>query len=126
MQPGGTNLREGVVKKPIPPMTIRHDTLVYNANAYKTRPNATIEDFLKKLPGVEVDKNGNITVQGKSVEKIYIDGKAFFLSDPRILTQNLTADMVEQVEAMDAHSDRAKLTGIPDASPGKELNGKLQ
>ncbi len=126
MQPAGTDLMEVVVRTTIPPMTIRHDTLVYNANAYKTRPNATIEDFLKKLPGVEVDKNGNITVQGKSVEKIYIDGKAFFLSDPRILTQNLTADMVEQVEAMDAHSDRAKLTGVPDANPGKALNVKLK
>src|SRR5258708_14999381 len=107
-------------------MTVWHDTLVYNANAYKTRPNATLEDFLKKLPRVEADKSGNITVQGKSVEKIYIDGKAFFLSDPRILTQHLTADMVCQVEAMDTRSDRAQLTGIPDASPGKELNGKLQ
>src|SRR5258708_17717445 len=99
------NLLEVVVKAVIPPVIVKNDTLVYNAAAFKMQPNATVEDLLKKLPGMQVDKNGEVTLQGKKVEKIYINGKEFFLGDPRVATQNLTADMVDAIEAFDNQSD---------------------
>lgn len=126
MAVSGSALMEVVVRANIPPMSSRKDTLVYNADAYKTRPNATVEDLLKKLPGIEVDRDGNILFQGKKVESVLINGKKFFLNDPRIATQNLTADMIASVEAFDAQSDRAKYTGIKDQNPNKTLNLKLK
>ncbi len=119
-------LVEVVVRAAIPPAIVKRDTMVYNAGAYKTRPNATVEDLLRRLPGVEVDADGNITMQGQKVEKIYIDGKEFFLNDPRIASQNLSADMVQSIEAFDAASDKAKFTGIRDPKANKALNLKLK
>jgi len=66
----------------IPPAIVRNDTIAFNAGAFPTRPNATVEDLLRKLPGIEIDKNGNVTMQGQKVDKIYLDGKEFFLNDP--------------------------------------------
>jgi hypothetical protein len=126
MAVSGSALMEVVVRANIPPMSSRKDTLVYNVDAYKTRANATVEDLLKKLPGIEVDQDGNILFQGKKVESVLIDGKRFFLNDPRIATQNLTADMIASVEAFDARSDKAKYTGIADQNPNKTLNLKLK
>ena len=115
-----------VIRATIPPVIVKNDTVVYNTGAYKTRPNATVEDLLKKLPGIEVDKEGNITMQGQEVDKIYIDGKEFFLNDPRIASKNLTADMVQSVEAFDAVSDKSKFTGIKDPIGKKAINLKLK
>ncbi|MBO9571153.1 MAG: carboxypeptidase regulatory-like domain-containing protein, partial [Chitinophagaceae bacterium] len=70
-------LMEVVVRATIPPVAVKSDTIVYNASSYKTRPNATVEELLKKLPGMDVDKDGNITFQGEKVEKMYIEGKEF-------------------------------------------------
>lgn len=120
------NLVEVVVKAVIPPVIVKNDTLVFNANAFKTQPNASIEDLLKKLPGVQVDRDGNVTIQGKKVVKVYIDGKEFFLGDPKIATQNLTADMVDAVEAFDNQSDRARFTGIKEANVNKAINLRLK
>ena len=83
------------------PIKIKGDTLAYNANAFKTKPNATVEDLLKKLPGMTVEKDGTVKTQGESVQKVYVDGKEFFGSDPKLATKNLTADMVDEVEVYD-------------------------
>lgn len=120
------NLVEVVVKAVIPPVIVRNDTLIFNANAFKTQPNATIEDLLKKLPGIAVDRNGNVSIQGKKVEKVYIDGKEFFLSDPKIATRNLTADMVDAIEAFDNQSERARFTGIKESNVNKAINLRLK
>ena len=119
-------LMEVVVHAAIPPAIVKNDTIAFNAGAYPTRPNATVEDLLRKLPGIDIDKNGNVTMQGQKVDKIYLDGKEFFLNDPRTATQNLPADIVDQIEAFDSQSDRAKLTGIRETTGSKTLNIKLK
>lgn len=119
-------LMEVVVHAAIPPAIVKNDTIAFNAQAYPTRPNATVEDLLRKLPGIDIDKNGNVTMQGQKVDKIYLDGKEFFLNDPKTATQNLPADIVDQIEAFDSQSDRGRLTGIRDATGGKTLNIKLK
>lgn len=108
------------------PIVIKNDTVQFNASGFKTKPNATVEDLLKKLPGVEVDKEGNVKAQGEQVQKIYVDGKEFFGNDPKLATKNLTADMVESVQVFDDMSDQAKFTKINDGSRSKTMNIKLK
>ena len=108
------------------PIVIKEDTVQFNAAAFKTKPNATVEDLLKKLPGVEVDKDGNVKAQGEDVQKVYVDGKEFFGNDPKLATKNLTADMVESVQVFDDMSDQAKFTKIDDGSRTKTVNIKLK
>lgn len=108
------------------PIVVKGDTIQFNASGFKTRPNATVEDLLKKLPGVEVDKEGNVKAQGEQVQKVYVDGKEFFGNDPKLATRNLTADMVESVQVFDDMSDQAKFTKIDDGSRSKTLNIKLK
>jgi hypothetical protein len=126
LQSSARSLVEVVVKAIIPPVITKNDTLIYDAGAFKTRPNATVEELLKKLPGVQVDRDGNVTIQGEKVQKVFIDGKEFFLNDPKQATQNLLADMVDKVEAFNEKSERAKLTGIPDINPAKVINLRLK
>jgi hypothetical protein len=126
LQSNARSLVEVVVKAIIPPVLTKNDTLIYDAGAFKTRPNATIEELLKKLPGIRVDRDGNVTIQGEKVQKVFIDGKEFFLNDPKQATQNLLADMVDKVEAFNEKSERAKLTGIPDLNPAKVINLRLK
>ncbi len=108
------------------PIVVKGDTVQFNASGFKTRPNATVEDLLKKLPGVDVDKDGNVKTQGESIQKVYVDGKEFFGSDPKLATKNLTADMVESVQVYDDMSDQSKFTKIDDGSRAKTLNIKLK
>jgi uncharacterized membrane protein YgcG len=109
-----------------PPITIKKDTVEFRASAFKTKPNATVEDLLKKLPGVEVDKDGNVTSQGENIPKIYVDGKEFFGNDPKLATKNLTAEMVESIQVFDDMSDQAKFTRIDDGSRQRTINIKLK
>jgi hypothetical protein len=108
------------------PIVVKNDTVQFNASGFKTKPNATVEDLLKKLPGVEVDKEGNVKAQGEQVQKVYVDGKEFFGNDPKLATKNLTADMVESVQVFDDMSDQAKFTKIDDGSRSKTMNIKLK
>lgn len=126
LQPAVRSLVEVVVKAIIPPVITKSDTIIYDAAAFKTRPYATVEELLKKLPGIQVDRDGNITIQGERIQKVFIDGKEFFLNDPKLATQNLLADMVDKVEAFNEKSERAKLTGIPDQNSGKVINLRLK
>ncbi len=126
MRRSDRSMMQVVVTARIPPAIVRHDTVAFNAGAYPTQPNATLEDLLRKLPGIDIDKDGNVTMQGKKVDKIYIDGKEFFLNDPRLATANLPADIIDQVEAFDSRSDRAKMTGIRDNTGTKSLNIRLK
>lgn len=108
------------------PIVIKNDTIQFNTSGFKTKPNATVEDLLKKLPGVEVDRDGNVKAQGEQVQKVYVDGREFFGTDPKLATKNLTADMVESVQVFDDMSDQAKFTRIDDGSRTKTLNIKLK
>ncbi len=116
----------GVVVTNEAPIVVKNDTVQFNASGFKTLPNATAEDFLKKLPGMEVDKEGNVKSQGETVQKVYVDGKEFFGNDPKLATKNITADMIESVQVFDDMSDQAKFTKIDDGSRAKTLNIKLK
>jgi hypothetical protein len=117
-------LDEVIIERP--PIEVKEDTVEYNASAFKVKPNAYAEDILKKLPGVQVDKDGNVTAQGEQVQKVYVDGKEFFGTDPKLATKNITADMIESVQVFDDMSDQAKFTKIDDGSRQKALNIKLK
>lgn len=108
------------------PIKVKGDTVAYNAGAFKTKPNATVEDLLKKLPGVQVEKDGTVKAQGESVQKIYVDGKEFFGNDPKLATKNLAADMIDQVEVYDDMSEQSKFSKIDDGSRAKAINLKLK
>ena len=108
------------------PISVKNDTVQFNAGAFKTKPNSTAEDLLKRLPGVEVDKEGNVKAQGEQVQKVYVDGKEFFGNDPKLATKNITADMIESVQVFDDMSDQAKFTNIDDGNRTKTLNIKLK
>ena len=108
------------------PFVNRRDTLDYNALAFEVRPQATVEDLLRILPGIEVDTDGSITAQGETVENVLVDGKEFFGSDPTIATQNLPADAVERVQVYDKQSDMAEFTGIPDGNEERTINLELR
>ncbi len=116
----------GVVINTEAPVQIKGDTVQFKADAFKTRPNATVEDLLKRIPGVQVDKDGGVTAQGESVQKIYVDGKEFFGNDPKLATKNLTADMVESVQVFDDMSEQARFTRVDDGSRTKAINIKLK
>ncbi len=122
---GGKSL-ENVTISSYVPIQVKGDTVQFNASAFKTKPNATVEDLLKKLPGVEVDKEGNIKSQGEDVQKVFVNGKEFFGNDPKLATKNLTADMVENIQVFDDMSDQAKFTKIDDGSRSKTLNIQLK
>lgn len=105
---------------------IKGDTTEFNADSFKTQAGASVEDLLKKLPGIQVDKNGKITAQGESVKKVLVDGEEFFGDDPTLVTQNLRADMVDRVQVYDKKSDQASFTGIDDGQREKTINLKLK
>lgn len=109
-----------------PPVTVRKDTIEFNASSFHTKQNAVVEDLLKKLPGIEIDNDGNITAQGEQVKSVTVDGKKFFGSDPKVATRNLPADAVDKVQLFDKLSDRAAFTGIDDGQREKTINLELK
>ena len=115
-----------VVVRDVVPVKVRGDTLAFKADAFKTKPDATAEDLLKKLPGMQVDRDGAIKAQGETVQKIYVDGKEFFGNDPALAAKNITADMIEEVELYDDMSEQAKFNKIDDGSRTKAINLKLK
>lgn len=117
---------EGVTITTEAPIQVKNDTIQFNTSGFKTQPNATLEDLLKKIPGMEVDKEGTVKAQGEEVQKVLVDGKEFFGNDPKLATKNLTADMVESVQVFDDMSDQAKFTKIDDGSRSKTINIKLK
>jgi len=108
------------------PFISRRDTLAYNAAAFTTRPNATVEELLARLPGIEIDDDGTIRAQGEEVRNILVDGREFFGNDPTVATRNLPADAVERVEVYDRESDMAEFTGIADGEEERTINLALR
>jgi hypothetical protein len=107
------------------PFVVKRDTIDYNVIAFPTRPNATVEDLLKRLPGIEVEADGSIKAQGEDVQNVLVEGKEFFGNDPKVATQNLPADAVERVQVYDKESDMAEFTGIPDGEEERTINLQL-
>ena len=115
-------LGEVVVTQSAAPVEVRGDTLDFNARAFKTRPNAAVEALLKKLPGVEVARDGSIRAQGQAVSRVLVDGKPFFGDDPKLATRNLPADLIDRVQLYDQQSDQAAFSGIDDGSRQRTIN----
>lgn len=108
------------------PVRMNGDTISFKANAFNSKPDATVEDVLKKIPGVQVQKDGTVKAMGEEVQKIYVDGKEFFGNDPKVATKNLTADMVDQIQVFDDMSEQARFTKVDDGSKTKSINIKLK
>ncbi len=119
-------LQEVVVKQTIGAIKLKGDTTEYRADSFRVQPNATVEELLKILPGIQVDKNGQITAQGRTVQKVLVDGEEFFGDDPTLVTQNIRADMVDKVQVFDKKSDQAAFTGIDDGKKTTTINLKLK
>lgn len=117
-----SHMLNGVTITDINPVKLKEDTIEFKADAYKVRDNAPVEDVLKKLPGVDVDKDGNVTAQGKSVTKVRVNGKDFFGGDLKTATKNLPADIVENIQIIDDYGDQANITGVKTGEPEKVLN----
>jgi len=115
-----------VIIKTGSPIRIKGDTTVYTADSFKVRPGANVEELLRRLPGIQVDKDGKITAMGERVTKVLVDGEEFFGSDPGIATKNLRADAVKEVEVFDKKSDQAEFTGIDDGIKDKTINLKMK
>src|SRR5258708_7849089 len=126
MRPKVNQLNEVIVKGEKDPVKVKRDTIEYNASSFKVKPNANVEDLLKKLPGVEVDNSGTITAQGEQVQKVMVDGREFFGQDPKLATRNLPADAVDKVQVYDKKSDQAIFSGIDDGQRQKTVNLALK
>ncbi len=126
MEDTGLNLNTVVIKGVVVPVVVKTDTVEYNASAFKVRENAVVEDVLKKLPGVEVSKDGSIKAQGETITRVRVDGKDFFGSDPLLATKNLPADMVDKIQVIDMLSDQAQFTGVDDGNREKHLSDRRE
>lgn len=104
------------------PITVKEDTVEFNADSYKTRPNAVVEDLLKRLPGVEVGTDGSITANGQTVTKILVDGKEFFGDDPTVASRNLPVDMVDRLQVVNRKSELSRITGVDDGEDETVIN----
>lgn len=119
---GAIELGEAVVIGKAPEVTVRNDTVEYNADSYKVTEGSVLEDLLKKMPGVEVDSEGKITVNGKEVKKVMVDGKEFFSDDPKVASKNLPAKMIDKLQVLDKKNDMAQMTGFDDGEEETVIN----
>lgn len=119
-------LSEFVLKQEIAAIKIKGDTTEYVADSFKVRDNATVEELLKRLPGIQVSKSGEVTAQGEKVKKIMVDGEEFFTDDPAVVSKSLQAKAVDKVQVFDKKSEQAEFTGIDDGVREKTINLKLK
>ena len=121
-----TKLMEEIVLSSVAAIRVKGDTTSFTADSYKVSANANVEELLKKLPGLQVDKDGKITAMGKTVEKVLVDGEEFFGDDPGMAVKNLRADAVKEVQVFDKKSEQSEFTGIDDGVTQKTINLKLK
>lgn len=121
MSDDGVDLKDVNVTASIP-VVVKTDTIEFDGKSIKVRENAVVEDMLKKLPGVEVAKDGSIKAQGETVTKVKVDGKEFFGTDPLLATKNLPADMVDKIQVIDEMSEQSQFSGVDDGTRNKILN----
>lgn len=108
------------------PIVIKEDTIEYRADAFKTKEGAVVEDLLKKLPGLQVDKDGNVKAHGKEVTRVKVNGKDFFGGDVKTATKELPANIVDKIQVIDDYGDQATVSGIKDGEPDKIINIELK
>ncbi len=104
------------------PITVKEDTIEFNADSYRTAPNAVVEDLLRRLPGVEVGSDGSITANGQKVTKVLVDGKEFFSDDPTVASRNIPVEMVDRLQVVNRKSDLARMTGVDDGEDETVIN----
>jgi hypothetical protein len=121
-----SKLLEAIIIKSGGSIKIKGDTTIYTADSFNVSANANVEELLKKLPGIQVDKNGEIKAMGEKVEKVLVDGEEFFGDDPGMAVKNIRADAVKEVQVFDKKSDQAAFTGIDDGNTKKTINLKLK
>ncbi|MBC9797078.1 outer membrane beta-barrel protein [Sinomicrobium weinanense] len=119
-------LAEVVVQGEAPPIQVKKDTLEFNASSFKVRPDSNVETLLKQLPGVEVDSDGKITVNGKEVNKVLVNGKPFFGKDGQIATKNLPSDIINKIQVSDTKTKEEELSGEEASSDEKTINLTIQ
>ncbi|PSL48365.1 carboxypeptidase family protein [Chitinophaga niastensis] len=122
MQRTGLTLAQVEIVETKPPMALKKDTVEFSAGYYKTRENAVIEDLLKKLPGVQVDRDGTIRVNGEVVKMVLVDGRPFFGNDPKLATRNLLAEMIDKVQLIDRKPEKEGYSGNNDSRTEKAIN----
>lgn len=120
------SMLDEVVISAVIPVEIKKDTIAFNTNSFKINFDDTIEELLKKLPGIELEPGGKIIAHGNEVTKIYVDGKEFFGGDPAIVLKNLPADAIAKVEVIDKKSNESELTGISDGNKQIVINFSLK
>lgn len=120
LKPTGKMLSEVTVASQ--KIQIKEDTIAYTIDSTMYRKNDNVESLLKNLPGVQVDKDGTVTAQGKQVTKVKVNGKDFFNGDVTTATRELNADMVDRIQMIDDYGDQAAFTGIKDGDPSKTMN----
>ena len=121
-----SKLLEAVILKSGNPIHLRGDTTVYTADSFKVSANANVEELLKKMPGIQVDKNGQIKAMGETVQTVLVDGEEFFGDDPGMAVKNIRADAVKEVQVFDKKSEQSEFTGIDDGKTKKTINLKLK
>ncbi len=121
-----TLLAETTVVGRAPKVVVKEDTFVYNASAYRAPEGSAVEELVKKIPGADIDDNGNITINGKQVKKIKVDGKEFMTGDTQTALKNLPSSIVDQIRAYDEKSDLARVTGIDDGDEQTVLDFGLK
>ena len=126
IKPISKELLEVVVKTARAPLTIKGDTIEYDARSFKVPAGSSVEDLLRRLPGMEIDAQGNIKAQGKDVKKVLVDGKTFFGDDPKAATKNLGAETISKVQVFNDKSEQSKLTGVDDGKKEKAINLELK
>lgn len=119
-------LKEAVVEARPIEVLVKGDTVEYNADAYKVQEGAALEELLKKLPGAEVSSDGSITVNGRTINKILVDGKEFFSDDPKVASKNLPAAMVQKLQVLDKKSDMTMMTGFDDGNEETVINLQIR
>lgn len=126
MQDEAITLNSVLIKGDLLPMIIKKDTIEFNADAFKTQADASLEDALKTMPGMEIDKDGGITFNGKKIDRVLVDGKDFFGNDPKTATQNLPKDIIKKIQVVEKKTDDAIFKGIDDGKRENILNVVLK
>lgn len=122
LKPSADLLDEVTVSANRSPIVFKKDTLEFNASSFKTRDGANLEDLIKKLPGLKVDAAGNITVNGKPVQRILVNGKSFFGDDPKIATKNLPKSIIDKIQVVDTKTKEQEFTGEEGDQESKTIN----
>jgi hypothetical protein len=126
LKPISKELFEVVIRTAKAPIDIKGDTIEYDARKFKVPPGSSVEDLLRKLPGFQLDAEGNIKAQGEEVKKVTVDGKRFFGDDPKVATKNLPAEAINKVQVFNDKSEQSKVTGVDDGKHEKTVNLELK